>query len=139
MSLTAGVDPPACERKYRMASGTDKSASRKKRTRRVRFKVGNNQERPRLTVFRSNRNIFAQIVDDRTGVTVVHASTLDKDFRKKMGDPFNVDTAREVGKRIAARAKERNIVKVVFDRGPYLYHGKIKALADGARDGGLDF
>ena len=91
------------------------------------------------TVFRSNRNIFAQIVDDRNGVTLVQASTLDKDFRKKPGDPFNADTAREVGKRIAARAKERNIVKVVFDRGPYLYHGKVKALADGARDGGLDF
>jgi large subunit ribosomal protein L18 len=122
-----------------MASGTEKSASRKKRTRRVRFKVGHNAERPRLTVFRSNRHIFAQIVDDRQGLTLVQASTLDKDFRKKMGDPFNVDTARQVGKRIAARAKERNIVKVVFDRGPYLYHGKVKALADGARDGGLDF
>ena len=122
-----------------MASGTEKSASRKKRTRRVRFRVSHNQERPRLSVFRSNRNIFAQIVDDRQGVTLVQASTLDKDFGKKLGDPFNIDTAREVGKRIAARAKERNIVKIVFDRGPYLYHGKVKALADGARDGGLDF
>ena len=80
-----------------MASGTEKSASRKKRTRRVRFKVGHNQERPRLSVFRSNRNIFAQIVDDRQGVTLVQASTLDKDFGKKVGDPFNVDTARGVG------------------------------------------
>jgi large subunit ribosomal protein L18 len=122
-----------------MASGMEKQASRKKRTRRVRFKVGHNPERPRLTVFRSNKNIFAQIVDDRQGLTLVQASTQDKEFRRKMGDPFNVDTAREVGKRIAARAKERNIVKVVFDRGPYLYHGKVKALADGARDGGLDF
>jgi len=139
MSLKAGGVLSALERKYRMASGMEKSASRKKRTRRVRFSVGQNQERPRLTVFRSNRNIFAQIVDDRKGVTLVQASTLDKDFRKKLGDPFNADTAREVGKRIAARAKELNIVKVVFDRGPYLYHGKVKALADGARDGGLDF
>jgi len=139
MSLKAGGVLSALERKYRMASGMEKSASRKKRTRRVRFSVGQNQERPRLTVFRSNRNIFAQIVDDRKGVTLVQASTLDKDFRKKQGDPFNADTAREVGKRIAARAKELNIVKVVFDRGPYLYHGKVKALADGARDGGLDF
>jgi large subunit ribosomal protein L18 len=139
MSLKTGDGSPALERKYSMASGTEKSASRNKRTRRVRFRVGHNQERPRLTVFRSNRNIFAQIVDDRQGVTLVQASTLDKDFRKKPGDPFNADTAREVGKRIAARAKERNIVKIVFDRGPYLYHGKVKALADGARDGGLDF
>jgi large subunit ribosomal protein L18 len=122
-----------------MASGMEKQASRRKRTRRVRFKVGHKPERPRLTVFRSNKNIFAQIVDDRQGLTLVQASTLDKDFRRKKEDPFNVDTAREVGKRIAAKAKERNIVKVVFDRGPYLYHGKVKALADGARDGGLDF
>jgi large subunit ribosomal protein L18 len=139
MSLKARDGSPALERKYRMASGTEKWDSRKKRTRRVRFKVGHNQERPRLTVFRSNKNIFAQIVDDRQGLTLVQASTLDKEFRKKPGDPFNMDTAREVGKRIAARAKERNIGKVVFDRGPYLYHGKVKALADGARDGGLDF
>jgi large subunit ribosomal protein L18 len=122
-----------------MASETEKSSSRGKRTRRVRYKIGNNRERPRLTVFRSNKNIFAQIIDDRKGVTMVQASTLDKEFRKKPGDPFNADTARQVGKRIAARAKEQNIVKIVFDRGSYLYHGKVKALADGARDGGLDF
>lgn len=122
-----------------MASETEKSSSRGKRTRRVRYKIGCNRERPRLTVFRSNKNIFAQIIDDRKGVTLVQASTLDKEFRKKPGDPFNADTARQVGKRIAARAKEQNIVKIVFDRGSYLYHGKVKALADGARDGGLDF
>jgi large subunit ribosomal protein L18 len=92
-----------------------------------------------LTVFRSNKNIFAQIVDDKTGQTVVCASTLDKGFRSKPGDPFNKDTARQVGKRIAERAKEKNVTKVVFDRGPYLYHGKIRALAEGAREGGLDF
>jgi large subunit ribosomal protein L18 len=96
-------------------------------------------DRPRLTVFRSNRNIFAQIIDDRNGVTLASASTLDKGSRKKPGDSFNKDTARKVGRRLAEAAKQRDIAKVVFDRGPYLYHGKVKALADGAREGGLDF
>jgi large subunit ribosomal protein L18 len=122
-----------------MVAVAEKLESRTKRARRVRFKVAGNRGRHRLTVFRSNRNIFAQIIDDIAGVTLVQASTLDKEFRRKPGDPFNKDTAREVGRRIAARAKEQNIEKVVFDRGPYLYHGKIKALADGAREGGLDF
>jgi large subunit ribosomal protein L18 len=122
-----------------MVAVAEKLESRAKRARRVRFKVSGNRGRHRLTVFRSNRNIFAQIVDDIAGVTLVQASTLDKEFRRKPGDPFNKDTAREVGRRIAARAKEKNIEKVVFDRGPYLYHGKIKALADGAREGGLNF
>lgn len=113
--------------------------SRNTRSRRVRYKIAGNRERHRLSVFRSNKNIFAQIIDDIKGVTLVQASTLDKEFRRKAGEPFNVETARGVGKRIAARAKEQGIVKVVFDRGPYLYHGKIRALADGAREGGLDF
>ena len=92
-----------------------------------------------MTVFRSNRNIFAQIIDDRRGITVACASTLDKELRKKAGGPFNKETAREVGKRIAERAKKNKIERVVFDRGPYLYHGKVRALAEGAREGGLDF
>lgn len=118
---------------------SEKLGSRKKRTRRVRFKIGDNPARHRLTVFRSNRNIFAQIVDDGKGITLVQASTLDKGFRKKAGEPFNRDVARQVGKRIAERALEKQITKVVFDRGPYLYHGKVRALAEGAREGGLDF
>jgi large subunit ribosomal protein L18 len=122
-----------------MVAVAEKLESRTKRARRVRFKVTGKRGRHRLTVFRSNRNIFAQIIDDIAGVTLVQASTIDKEFRRKPGDPFNKDTAREVGRRIAARAKEQNIEKVVFDRGPYLYHGKIKALADGAREGGLNF
>ncbi|MBI4966016.1 MAG: 50S ribosomal protein L18 [Desulfomonile tiedjei] len=117
----------------------DKVASRSKRTKRVRYKIGENRIRPRLTVFRSNRNIFAQIVDDSQGRTLVQASTLDKGFRNKAGDPFNKEVAKEVGKRIAQRALEQQITKVVFDRGPYLYHGKVRALAEGAREGGLDF
>lgn len=122
-----------------MADSKDKIRAKDKRTKRIRFKIGANRERPRLTVFRSNRNIFAQIVDDIKGVTLVQASTMDKEFRLKPGDSFSRETAREVGKRVAARALENNIKQVVFDRGPYLYHGKVKALADGAREGGLDF
>ncbi|MBI5252453.1 MAG: 50S ribosomal protein L18 [Desulfomonile tiedjei] len=122
-----------------MSHVTEKLESRKKRTRRMRYRIAGNPDRQRLTVFRSNKNIFAQIIDDAKGVTLVQASTLDKGFRRKAGDPFNRDTAREVGRRLATRAKELNITKVIFDRGPYLYHGKVKALADGAREGGLDF
>ena len=111
----------------------------RKRAKRVRFKIRGTTERPRLSVFRSNKNIFAQLIDDTKGVTLACASTLDKGFRTGQSDPFNRDTARAVGKRIAERAKELNVRKVVFDRGPYLYHGKVKALADGAREAGLDF
>lgn len=122
-----------------MGRDISKVNSKRKRTKRVRSGIAGNRERHRLSVFRSNRNIFAQIIDDKHGTTLVQASTLDKEFRKKPSDPFNKDVARDVGRRIAERAKEKNILKVVFDRGPYLYHGKVKALADGAREGGLDF
>jgi large subunit ribosomal protein L18 len=122
-----------------MSRESDKSSLRKKRSKRVRYQIAGTGERLRLTVFRSNRNIFAQIIDDRRGITVASASTLDKELRKKAGSPFDKETAREVGKRIAERAKKNNIERVVFDRGPYLYHGKVKALAEGAREGGLDF
>ncbi|MGB9616650.1 MAG: 50S ribosomal protein L18 [Desulfomonilaceae bacterium] len=122
-----------------MAGDTDKILSRAKRTKRIRHKLMRQKNRPRLTVFRSNRNIYAQIIDDHKGVTIVQASTLDKDFRRQAGQSFDKALSREVGRRIAARAIERNITEVVFDRGPYLYHGKVKALADGAREGGLIF
>lgn len=122
-----------------MPKTTDKLASSRKRAKRVRYQVKFTGERPRLTVFRSNRHIYAQIIDDRKGVTLVQASTMDKEFRKQAKDPFTIETASQVGKRLAAKAIELNIGKVVFDRGPYLYHGKVRALADGARDGGLDF
>jgi large subunit ribosomal protein L18 len=122
-----------------MGREVKKSEAATKRAVRVRFKVRGSTERPRLSVFRSNRNIFAQIVDDSKGITLASASTLDKGFRRKQEDPFTKATAREVGKRIAERAKEIQVQKVVFDRGPYLFHGKVKALADGAREAGLDF
>jgi large subunit ribosomal protein L18 len=116
-----------------------RSVASLKRARRVRYGIRGTNARPRITVFRSNKNVYAQIIDDVRGVTLCQASSLDKEFRKKPGEPFNKDVARQVGKRLAERAKEHNIVKVVFDRGPYLYHGKVRALADGAREGGLDF
>ena len=122
-----------------MGRDVRKSEAKAKRAKRVRFHIRGTSERPRLTVFRSNKNIFAQLVDDTKGMTLVCASTVEKEFRKKPGDPFNRGAAREVGKRIAERAKEINVQKVVFDRGPYLFHGKVKALADGAREAGLDF
>jgi len=122
-----------------MAGDTDKIRARAIRTKRLRHSISNQRGRLRLSVFRSNRNIFAQIIDDQKGVTLAQASTLDKDFRRQAAQPFNKDLARDVGRRIAAIAKERNVTKVVFDRGPYLYHGKVKALADGAREGGLVF
>ena len=122
-----------------MARESKKKAAHDQRSRLVRHSIKGVGDRPRLTVFRSHRHIAAQIVDDRNGVTLVAASTLDKGFRRKTGQAFDKDLARAVGRRIAERAKEKNISKVVFDRGPYLYHGKVKALADGAREGGLDF
>lgn len=122
-----------------MGRDTKKTVLREKKKVRVRARISSTRDRHRLTVFRSNKNIYAQIIDDASGVTLVQASTMDKGFRRGPGEAFNKDTAREVGKRLASRAVEKNIVKVVFDRGPYLYHGKVKALADGAREGGLDF
>jgi large subunit ribosomal protein L18 len=121
-----------------MPADIERSYSRRKRAKRVRYNIRGTEERPRLTVFRSNRNIFAQIIDDSKGTTLCQASTLDKEISKKTGDPFNKDTARKVGMSLAVRAKALKIDKVVFDRGPYLYHGKVKALAEGAREGGLD-
>lgn len=93
----------------------------------------------RLSVFRSSHNIYAQVIDDRKGVTVVAASTLEKDFTNSKKCRRNIETARKVGTLIAKRLLAKNIQEVVFDRGPYLYHGRIKALADAAREGGLKF
>ncbi len=118
---------------------TKKVQARIKRAKRVRSSVKGTADRPRLSVFRSSRNIFAQLIDDTNGATVAAASSLEKENRRKPGTPFDKELAREIGKRLAVRAKDKHIEKVVFDRGPYLYHGKIKALADGAREGGLEF
>ena len=103
---------------------------------RVRNKISGTAARPRLNVYRSAKNIYAQVIDDVKGVTICAASTLDKEIEGYGG---NKDAAFEVGKLIAARAKEKNIEEVVFDRGGYIYHGRVAALADGAREGGLKF
>ena len=110
--------------------------ARLRRHRRVRGKIAGTADRPRLVVFRSNRGVFAQLVDDRTGRTLAGASwtSLPKSFK---GDKS--EQAKEVGKALAAAAKKAGIGSAVFDRGGYLYHGRVKALADGAREGGLSF
>ncbi|WP_011581000.1 MULTISPECIES: 50S ribosomal protein L18 [Chelativorans] len=96
-------------------------------------------ERPRLSVYRSSKHIYAQVIDDVKGHTLAAASSLDKDLREKLKTGADVDAAGVVGKLIAERAKKAGIDKVVFDRGPYIYHGRVKALADAAREGGLEF
>ena len=103
---------------------------------RVRAKISGTPERPRLNVFRSNANIYAQIIDDVAGVTLVSASTLDKGLEGAAG---NKEAARKVGKILAERAKDKGIETVVFDRGGYVYHGRVQELAEGAREGGLKF
>jgi large subunit ribosomal protein L18 len=104
---------------------------------RIRKKLRGTTERPRLTVFRSTAHIYAQVIDDIKGVTLVAASSTEKDAKKTTGG--NVAAAKEIGKRVAERAKENGIKKVVFDRGGYIYHGRVKALADAAREAGLEF
>jgi large subunit ribosomal protein L18 len=105
----------------------------------VRRSITGTAERPRLTVFRSSKHIYAQLIDDLNGVTLASASSLVADVKKEVPYGGNVKAAQSVGKKIAAAAKERGIVKAAFDRGHYRYHGRIKALADAAREGGLQF
>ena len=119
-----------------MVKKIDKKAQRQKRHTRVRGKISGTPERPRLNVFRSNANIFAQIIDDVNGVTLASASTLDKEFEGATG---NCEAAKKVGTMLAERAKAKGIGNVVFDRGGYVYHGRVAALAEGAREGGLEF
>ena len=119
-----------------MVNKADRNTARLKRHRRVRSKISGTAECPRLNVFRSSKNIYAQIIDDVKGATLVAASTLDKEFT---GNGGNKEAARKVGELIAKRAKEKGITDVVFDRGGYLYTGRVKAVADGAREAGLKF
>ena len=107
------------------------------RHRRVREKVSGTSEYPRLNVFRSNKNIFAQIIDDEKGVTLVSASSIDKELKLENGS--NIEAATKVGQLLAKRAKEQKITKVIFDRGGYQYHGRVEALADASRENGLEF
>ena len=119
-----------------MVRNVNKNAMRLKRHIRVRGKISGTPECPRLNVFRSNANIYAQIIDDVNGVTLVSANTLEKDFEGATG---NIEAAKKVGLILAERAKAKGIEDVVFDRGGYLYHGRVAALAEGAREGGLNF
>jgi len=116
-----------------------KNEIRLRKHERVRKKIKGTPERPRLNVFRSLKNIYAQIIDDTTGHTLVAASSLDKELRGKLAHGSNKEAAREVGKLIGQKALEKGIKSVVFDRGGYLYHGRVKELAEGAREAGLDF
>lgn len=118
-----------------MVSKTNRQLERARRHARVRNKISGTAERPRLCVFRSNTNIYAQIIDDVAGNTIVSASTLDKEVKTKS----NVEAAKEVGTLIAKRAADKKITTVVFDRSGYIYHGVVKSLAEAAREGGLEF
>ncbi len=120
-----------------MAKGTREG--RERRHVRIRKKVLGTPERPRLSVYRSLNHVYAQLIDDSQGKTIVAASTLDKEFGSQQGHKGNVSTAKKVGELIAARALQKGLKKVVFDRGGYMYHGRVKALADGAREAGLEF
>ena len=119
-----------------MIKRPDTNAQRQKRHTRVRGKVSGTSERPRLNVFRSGTNIYAQIIDDAKGCTLVSASSLEKDFNV---EGTKSDAAKQVGMNVAERAKAKGIENVVFYRGGYVYHGRVKALAEGAREGGLQF
>ena len=119
-----------------MVSKINKKAMRMHRHVRVRGKISGTPERPRLNVFRSNANIYAQIIDDVNGVTLVSANTLEKGFEGATG---NAEAAKKVGTVLAERAKAKGLEEVVFDRGGYVYHGRVAALAEGAREGGLKF
>ena len=119
-----------------MVKKTDSNKARLNRHKRVRAKISGTAACPRLDVFRSSKNIYAQIIDDEQGVTLVAASSVEKDFGETKG---NKDEARKVGALIAERAKAKGIETVVFDRGGYIYHGRVKELAEGAREGGLKF
>lgn len=119
-----------------MISKIDRKATRKRRHLRVRTKISGTTECPRLCVYRSNTNLYAQIIDDVAGNTIVSASTLDKEVKTKHA---NKEAAKEVGTLIAKKAIEKNIKTVVFDRGGYIYHGVVKELAEAAREAGLEF
>lgn len=122
-----------------MLNKVDKNQKRKERHYSIRNKVTGTPERPRLNVFKSSKHIYAQIIDDATGKTLVSASTLDKELKDKAAELSKSEAATLVGKTVGERAKNKGIKAVVFDRGGYLYHGRVKLLADGARESGLEF
>ncbi|RJE83070.1 50S ribosomal protein L18 [Paenibacillus sp. 1011MAR3C5] len=122
-----------------MITKGDKNKARLKRHLRVRKKINGTAARPRLSVFRSSKHIYAQLIDDVAGVTLASASTKDKELVSAIGNGGNVESAAKVGELIAQRAQAKGVTEVVFDRGGYLYHGRIQALATAAREAGLSF
>ena len=127
------------KRSEKLSPMLSRESARLRRHRRVRKKAFGVPERPRLSVFKSIKHIYVQIIDYQSGITLAAASTLSPDVRDKVTDSNNIETAKLVGAEIGKRAKEKDITKVVFDRGGYLYHGTVKALADAAREAGLEF
>jgi large subunit ribosomal protein L18 len=126
--------------RVKTTSGQKRSYRTRNKIRRVNIERNAVREvRPRLSIFRSGKQIYAQVIDDLQGKTVAAASTLEADLKDKLKSGANIEAATEVGKLVAERAKKAGVKKVVFDRGRFLYHGRVKALADGARDGGLEF
>lgn len=122
-----------------MISKIDKNEARQKRHLRIRKKIEGTAERPRMNIYRSIQNIYVQIINDKTGETLVSASTMDKEIKGKLKSTGNIEAAKAVGKLAAQRALKKGIKQVVFDRGGYLYHGRIKGLAEAAREAGLEF
>ena len=122
-----------------MAKNRSRSFARVRRHRRVRKHIAGTSERPRLNVFRSLSGIYAQVIDDQTGHTLVSASTIDSELRSKMKGLTKTEQAKEIGLAVAERAKAKGIETIIFDRGGYRYIGRVKALAEGAREGGLQF
>lgn len=122
-----------------MITKQDKNKIRKKRHLRVRNKLQGTAVRPRLNVFRSSKHIYAQVIDDATGTTLASASTVDPELKGNIANGGNVEAAKSVGALVAKRAQEKGIEEVVFDRGGYLYHGRVQALAEAAREAGLKF
>jgi large subunit ribosomal protein L18 len=122
-----------------MAQAKSRGSARDKVRRRIRSRVQGTAERPRLSVFKSLKHLYAQVIDDKRGVTLVSASSLDAGFTSEQKGGGNVAAAKKVGELVARRAKEKGVTRVVFDRGGYPYHGKVKALADSARENGLEF
>ena len=122
-----------------MGNTSPKLQSRLKRKKRIRKNISGNPDRPRMSVFRSAKHIYAQVVDDTSGATIVSASTLDKEFKESKTEGKKAEIAKAVGNLIGKRALDKGIKKVVLDRNGFLYHGRIKALSDGAREAGLNF
>lgn len=122
-----------------MIKKIDKNEERLRRHARVRKKISGTGETPRLSVYRSLNHIYAQVIDDVKGVTLCSASTMEKDVKAKIADMSKTDAAKEVGKAVAEKAKKLGIENVVFDRGGYIYTGRVQAVADGAREAGLNF